>query len=122
MATGPARDTPDRLRSSGEAHGLDPVDRAFLAARPGDPEDTARRSSEAHDDIFTPRQDDQRMRGAVLHLIDQGGRLAAELHGLGFEPVNVVPCIDGPTGIPREEAADAGRWESLTGLLDWRHR
>lgn len=117
VTTDPVTDTSDVLRSYGEAHELDPSNWQFLTVRPGDPEDATRQISEAYDNTFTPMEDGQQMHGVVFHVIDRGGRLAAKFHGLRFEPTNLVLYINGLTNAPQEEPAEAGWWESLTGLF-----
>jgi protein SCO1 len=117
VTTDPAADTPEVMRSYGEAHGLDSVNWTFLTVLPGDPEDTTRLLSESYNNTFTPMEDGQQMHGAVFHVIDRGGRLAGKFHGLRFEPVNMVLYINGLTDTANheEEHAEAGWWERLTG-------
>lgn len=115
VTTDPEADTPEVMRSYGEAHGLDPVNWTFLTVPPGAPEDTTRQLSEAYSNTFTPMEDGQQMHGAVFHVIDQGGRLAGKFHGLQFEPVNMVLYINGLTDTANHEEghAKAGWWESV---------
>lgn len=117
VTTDPEGDTPEVMRSYGEAHELDPINWTFLTVRPGDPEDTTRQLSEAYNNTFTPIEDGQQMHGVVFHVIDRGGRLAAKFHGLQFEPVNMVLYINGLTdnALHAEQHSDAGWWERLTG-------
>jgi protein SCO1/2 len=116
VTTDPKADTPEVMRSYGEAHGLDPVNWTFLTVPPGAPEDMTRQLSEAYNNTFTPTEDGQQMHGAVFHVIDQGGRLAAKFHGLQFEPVNMVLYINGLTDNAAHagEHSEAGWWERLT--------
>ncbi len=118
VTTDPAADTPELMRAYGEAHGLDPMNWTFLTARPTDGEDATRELSEAYNNTFTLTDDGQQMHGAVFHVIDRGGRLAAKFHGLRFEPVNMVLYVNGLTNAPREaEEAEAGWWESVAGVF-----
>lgn len=80
VTTDPEADTPDVMRSYGEAHGLDPINWTFLTVLPGASEDMTRQLSEAYNNTFMPTEDGQQMHGAVFHVIDQGGRLAAKFH------------------------------------------
>src|SRR3546814_15210714 len=52
ITTDPANDTPDVLREYGLAHGLDPVNWAFLTTAPDQPEDATRRLAEAYGHRF----------------------------------------------------------------------
>ena len=119
VTTDPEADTPEVMQTYGEAHGLDPVNWTFLTVPPGGPEDMTRQLSEAYNNTFTPTDDGQQMHGAVFHVIDQGGRLAAKFHGLQFEPVNMVLYINGLTdnAAHAQEHTEAGWWERLTGGL-----
>ena len=115
VTTDPAADTPAVMRAYGEAHGLDPTNWRFLTIRPEDAEDATRALSEAYANTFTPMGDGQQMHGAVFHVIDRGGRLAAKFHGLEFEPVNMVLYVNGLTnGEHGAEEAGGGFW----GLFD----
>ena len=119
VTTDPAADTPEVMKAYGEAHDLDPVNWTFVTARLGDPENATREISAAYDNTFTPVGDGQQMHGAVFHVIDRGGRLAAKFHGLRFEPVNMVLYINGLINEPHEMERPAGEgwWDRLTGLL-----
>jgi protein SCO1/2 len=120
VTTDPEADTPEVMRSYGEAHALDPVNWIFLTVRPGDPEDATRRLSESYNNTFTRSEDGQQMHGAVFHVIDRGGRLAGKFHGLRFEPVNMVLFINGLTDTSRHigEHAEAGWWGRMKGMFD----
>jgi protein SCO1/2 len=95
VTTDPEKDTPEVLRSYGDAHGLDPSNWTFLTARAGDPEETTRKLAETYNLRFDPLPDGQQMHGVVTNVIDREGRLAAKFHGLRFEPVNLVLYING---------------------------
>lgn len=118
ITTDPERDTPEILRTYGEAHGLDPVNWIFLTAPSGQPEDATRQIAKAYGLEFTLTDDGHQMHGVVTHVIDRGGRLAAKFHGLRFEPVNIVLYLNGlinnaSTAKPPAEKS----W--LEQLTDW---
>ncbi|MBP1807632.1 SCO family protein [Rubellimicrobium aerolatum] len=111
VTTDPTADTPEVMRAYGEAQGLDPFNWRFLTIRPEDAEDATRALSEAYANTFTPTEDGQQMHGAVFHVIDRGGRLAAKFHGLEFEPVNMVLYVNGLTNEEHgPEEAGGGFW------------
>lgn len=118
VTTDPAADTSEVMRNYGEAHGLDPVNWAFLTVPPGAQGDMTRQLSTAYKNTFTPMEDGQQMHGAVFHVIDQGGRLAAKFHGLQFEPVNMVLYINdlSDNAAHAEEHTEDWGWE---GLASW---
>ena len=119
VTTDPDIDTPDVLRSYGEAHGLDPYNWTFLTRRPGDAANTTRELAEAYNVRFDQLDDGQQMHGVVTHVIDRGGRFAAKFHGLRFDPVNLVLYVNGLTNAPTrsEPPKEAGWWDSIRGLL-----
>lgn len=118
VTTDPERDTPEILRTYGEAHGLDSSNWIFLTAPSGQPEDATRRIARAYGLEFTQTDDGQQMHGVVTHVIDRGGRLAAKFHGLRFEPVNMVLYLNGliNNASAAEPPAEKGWLEQLT---DW---
>lgn len=115
VTTDPTADTPEVMRAYGEAQGLDPSNWRFLTIRPEDAEDATRALSASYANTFTPTDDGQQMHGAVFHVIDRGGRLAAKFHGLEFEPVNMVLYVNGLTN-GEHEAEETGR--GFWGLFD----
>lgn len=119
VTTDPEIDTPDVLRSYGDAHGLDPDNWLFLTRRTGDSEDATRSLAEAYNLKFEPLDDGQQMHGVVTHVIDRGGRFAAKFHGLRFEPLNLVLYISGLTNAPNRPSkpVEAGWWDSVKGLF-----
>lgn len=119
ITTDPAADTPEVMRAYGEAQGLDPSNWTFLTIRPGQAEDATRALSAAYANTFMPTEDGQQMHGAVFHVIDREGRLAAKFHGLGFEPVNLVLYVNGLTNGEHGggEPSDPGLWDRLTGMF-----
>lgn len=119
VTTDPVADTPEIMAAYGEAHGLDPVNWTFLTAPPEDADGTTRDLSAAYDNTFTPVEDGQQMNGAVVHVIDRGGRLAGRFHGLDITPMNMVLYVNGLTNNHpgHEEPATEGWWDGLTGML-----
>ena len=94
ITTDPANDTPEVLRDYAPAHGLDPVNWAFLTTMPDQPEDATRRLAEAYGHRFDKTEDGYQVHGVVTHVIDKEGRWRANFHGLKFEPVNLVLFIN----------------------------
>ena len=119
VTTDPEVDTADVLKSYGGAHGLDPRNWMFLTRRPGDPEDATRKLSETYNVRFQPQDDGQQLHGVVTHVIDRGSRFAARVHGLRFEPLNLVLYINGLTNAPSRPSkpTEAGWWDSVKGLF-----
>lgn len=108
ITTDPSADTPEVMQAYGEAQGLDPANWRFLTIRSGEAEDATRALSETYANTFTPTEDGQQMHGAVFHVIDRGGRLAAKFHGLEFEPVNMVLYVNGLTNAVHEAEDEGG--------------
>jgi len=119
VTTDPERDTPSVMEGYGPAHGLDPVNWAFLTTLPGQPEDATRQLAKAFGHTFTPGEDGMQMHGVVTHVIDQGGRWRANLHGLKFEPTNLLVYLNAL--VNRAQAPhphpEPSLWERLRGLL-----
>ncbi len=114
VTTDPVRDTSEVLDAYGPAHGLDAGNWMFLTTRPGQPDGTTRKLSEAYNVRFEPLKDGQQMHGAVTHVIDRGGRFAAKFHGLRFDPLNMVLYISGLTNNVRKPAkTEPGWWDRL---------
>ncbi|MGQ0677264.1 MAG: SCO family protein [Rhodospirillales bacterium] len=96
ITTDPERDSPDILRAYGPAHGLETENFTFLtsgADRPGD----TRALAAAFGLKFTPTNDGQQMHGVVTHVIDKSGNVRARVHGLKFDPVNVLLYVNALT-------------------------
>ncbi|SIT56579.1 Cytochrome C oxidase [Mesorhizobium prunaredense] len=114
VTTDPVRDTSEVLDAYGPAHGLDAGNWMFLTTRPGQPDGTTRKLSEAYNVRFEPLEDGQQMHGAVTHVIDRGGRFAAKFHGLRFDPLNMVLYINGLTNNVRKPSKpEPGWWDRL---------
>jgi protein SCO1/2 len=118
VTTDPERDTGEVLRGYGVAHGLDPVNWAFLTAAPDQP-DATRKLAEAYGLVFTETGDGLQMHGVVTHVIDQDGRLRARFHGLEFAPVNLVVYVNALVNgaqAPHEDS-EPSLWSKLKALL-----
>lgn len=119
VTTDPVRDTPAVMQGYGPAHGLDPVNWAFLTTSPGQPENTTRQLAKAFGHTFTPAEDGTQMHGVVTHVIDQDGIWRANFHGLEFEPTNLLVYLNALTN--RVQAPhphpEPSLWERLRGLL-----
>jgi len=116
ITTDPAKDTPDVLKAYGPAHGLDKYNWVFLTTRSGEPEDTTRKLAQSYNLRFDPLEDGQQMHGIVTHVIDRGGRFAAKFHGLRFDPLNMVPYVNGLAD--PSKAPEPGLWNRLKALYE----
>jgi protein SCO1/2 len=119
ITTDPKRDTGRILGEYGQAHGLDPVNWAFLTAMPDQPEDSTRKIAEAYGLKFTRSEEGMQMHGVVTHVIDQDGRLRARFHSLKFEPVNLVVFVNALTNRTQKPHAhqQPSFWEKLKGAF-----
>lgn len=119
ITTDPARDRGQVLSDYGTAHGLDPVNWMFLTTGPDQPEDTTRTLAKAYGLEFTKTEDGEQMHGAVLHVIDQDGRLRGRFHGLKFQPVTFVAFVNALTNkdLPDDGHGSAGFWDWLKGFF-----
>lgn len=114
ITTDPARDRGQVLSDYGSAHGLDPVNWTFLTTGPNQPEDTTRTLAKAYGLEFTRTEDGDLMHGAVIHVIDQDGRLRGRFHGLKFQPVTFVAFANALTN---KDLPDDGH--TASGPVDW---
>ena len=123
ITTDPENDTPDVLRAYGPAHGLDPVNWAFLTTTPDQPEDATRRLAEAHGHKFTKTEDGYQVHSVVTHVFDKQGRWRANFHGLKFEPTNLVMFINAlvneANAPPGHGHIEEGLWDKVKGLFAW---
>lgn len=121
ITTDPKHDTGSVLKEYGEAHGLDPVNWAFLTSAPDKPEDTTRKIAEAYGLKFTEGEEGMQMHGIVTHVIDQDGRLRARFHGLKFEPVNLVVFVNALTNRTQKPHPhpQPSFWDKLKGSFPW---
>ena len=93
ITTDPENDTSDVLRSYGQIHGLDPVNWVFLTSGSDRPSAT-RELAERYGHKFTLTDDGYQLHGVVTHVIDREGRWRANLHGLAFDPTNLVVFVN----------------------------
>jgi protein SCO1/2 len=107
------------LRDYGKAHGLDPVNWAFLTAPPDAPDDATRKIAEAYGLTFTKGEGGAQMHAIVTHVIDQDGRMWARFHGLKFDPVNFVLFVNALTNnLQKHHHEEApSLWDRLKGFL-----
>lgn len=119
ITTDPARDRGQVLSDYGAAHGLDPVNWMFLTTRSDQPEDTTRTLAKAYGLKFTKTEDGEQMHGAVIHVIDQDGRLRGRFHGLKFQPLTLVAFVNALTNkdLPDDEHSTSGPLDWLTGFF-----
>ncbi len=117
ITTDPKKDTLSVLRKYGKDQGLDQVNWSFLTTRPGQPEDATRQLAARFGHKFMPVDDGAQVHGVVTHVIDRDGHWVANLHGLKFDPVNLVLFVNQLTNhhgnAPRR--TERGYW---TRLLD----
>jgi protein SCO1 len=119
ITTDPKRDRGQALRDYGAAHSFDRVNWTFLTAAPDQPEDTTRKIAKAYGLDFTDAHDGAQMHGIVTHVIDQGGRLRARFHGLGFKSLNLVIFVNALVNkiqVPHEHAGPS-LWSKLINLF-----
>lgn len=112
ITTDPANDTPDVLKDYGPMHGLDPTNWVFLTAGPDQGEDTTRNLVQAYGHKFTKTEEGLQVHGIVTHVIDRGGRWAANFHGLEFDPLNLVRYVTALTNNP-QKPAEPTLWEKV---------
>jgi protein SCO1/2 len=115
ITTDPVRDVPEVLKGYGPAHGLDPSNWLFLTSGPDKPEATTRDLVEAFGHGFLVTEEGNQVHGVVTHIIDQNGTLAANFHGLGFEPTNLVLYLNGlvNVNVPHKEPGPASLWDRV---------
>jgi len=114
ITTDPENDTAEVLGDYGPAHGFDPANWTFLTTLPSQAEGTTRALAKTFGHRFTEGEDGYQTHGVVTHVIDRGGRWAANFHGLRFESVNQVLYIN---GLINNAAAPPPKPEP--GVLDW---
>jgi protein SCO1/2 len=114
ITTDPEKDTAEVLGDYGPAHGFDPANWTFLTTLPSQAEDSTRALAKTFGHSFTEGEDGYQTHGVVTHVIDRGGRWAANFHGLRFESVNLVLYINGLIN-----NASAPRPKAEPGVLDW---
>jgi len=120
ITSDPANDTPEVMRAYGPAHGIDPVNWAFLTAAPGQQEDATRKLVEAFGHKFTVTDYGFQVHGVVTHMIDKSGRRRANFYGLRFDPTNMVLFINALTNDSAKPhgRSDPTMWERVKGLFN----
>lgn len=115
VTTDPGSDTPDVLKTYGPTHGLEPSNWMFLTIGPELREDATRKLAEAYGHKFVKSRDGYQTHGVVTHIIDRGGRWAANFHGLRFASVNMVVYINGLTNETGSSSAgdDGTFWDRV---------
>jgi len=119
ITTDPGKDTAEILSGYGPAHGFDPANWVYLTTLPGQAEDSTRALAETFGHSFATGEDDYQTHGVVTHIIDRGGRWAANFHGLRFASVNMVLYINGlinNAAAPKQEA-EPGMWDWVKDLF-----
>ena len=94
ITTDPSRDRGNVLTEYGRAHGLDPVNWAFLTTKTDQQEDLTRKLAQQFGHRFDKTEDGYQTHGIVTHVIDKEGRWRANFHGLKFEPSNLVIFVN----------------------------
>ncbi len=115
ITTDPSRDRDQVLTEYGEAHGLDPVNWAFLTSPADAPQDTTRKVAKAYGLEFT-EVDGVQMHGLVTHVVDREGRLRGRFHGLNFEALSLVTFAN---ALANDTYDADGHSEPSQGLWSW---
>ena len=116
ITTDPKNDTVDVMRDYGPAHGLKPGNWMFLTTMPRQPEEATRKLAEQFGHKFLKAEDGYQTHSVVTHVIEKGGRWAANFHGLRFEPVNLVLYLNGLTNTPPKHP-EPNIWDKMKGLF-----
>ena len=113
ITTDPVNDTPGVLAAYGPARGLDPGNWLFLTIGPEQDENRTRLLAESYGHRFDKGADGYQVHGVVSHVIDRGGRWAANFHGLEFDSLNMVLYINGlmNNSYAAEEASEPSWWD-----------
>lgn len=118
ITTDPKTDTPEVLKTFGEDHNLNPMNWTFMTVAPDQAEDTTRKLAEAFGHKFAKGDDGYQTHGVVTHVIDRGGRWAANFHGMRFNSVNMVLYTNGLINKPPEPKKDRGWLDKLRGFFN----
>ena len=118
ITTDPKNDTPDVMRTYGQAHGLNSVNWVFLTGGPARPTVT-RELVEQFGHKFTEADGGYQVHSVVTHVIDRAGRWRANFYGLKFQPTNLVLFINALTNDSHEEAEEPtpGFWQKLREMF-----
>lgn len=118
ITSDPKRDTPDVMREYGKAHGLDPVNWAFLTSGPERPIVT-RELVQKFGHKFTEVEGGYQVHSVVTHVIDREGRWRANFHGLKFQPINLVLYLNALVNDVHgaEAVRKRGLWDRIRELF-----
>jgi protein SCO1/2 len=116
ITTDPINDTPELMRDYGLTRGLETGNWVFLTKVPNQAEDTTRKLAEQFGHKFLKVQDGYQTHSVVTHVIEKGGRWAANFHGLRFESVNLVLYLNGLTNTPPKHP-ELNIWDKMKGLF-----
>lgn len=119
ITTDPENDVDDILREYGPTHGLETDNWIFLTKQPEQAEDATRKLAEKFGHKFIKSESGYQTHSSVTHIIDKGGRWAANFHGLKFKPVNLVLYLNGLShNTHRPKApAESSFWQRLRELF-----
>ena len=118
VTTDPVNDTPDVMKDYPGWHGLDPHNWTFLTTRPGQAEDATRQLADEYRVHFgVDPQSGTQLHGAVMHVIDIGGRFAAKFHGMEFKNTNAVLYVNGLINNAQHRDDDQGGFWSRLGTM-----
>src|SRR3546814_15523146 len=94
------------IKDYGSAHGLDPANWTFLTTASDQPEDATRRLAEAYCHSFAKTGDGYQVHGVVTHVVAQPGQWSGNVHGLKFEPANLVVFANAMVNAPTATQAE----------------
>lgn len=119
ITTDPKNDSLEVLKAYGPIHGLDQSNWSFLTTGSSQRNDATRKLAESYGHRFVKTADGYQTHGIITHIIDQGGRWAANFHGLRFEPVNMALYINGLTNkrLPTEKMGAKTFWDRIKGFF-----
>ncbi len=119
ITTDPVNDTPQVLREYGPAHGLKETNWLFLTATPEQTEHATRDLAKKFGHKFIKTDNGYQTHSVVTHIIDRGGRWAANFHGLRFKPVNLALYINGLSNKqrPSRGVEKPSLWEQVRKLF-----
>lgn len=115
ITTDPENDTAEVMKDYGPAHGLERDNWIFLTKRSEQAEDDTRKLAEKFGHKFIKSESGYQTHSSVTHIIDRGGRWAANFHGLKFRPVNLVLYLNGLSHNTHrsEDSAETSFWQRL---------
>ena len=119
ITTDPERDIAENVMNFGELHGLNEVNWSYLTKLPDQDEAETRSLVQQYGHKFKVMDDGMQVHGVVTHVIDRGGRWAANFHGLNFEPVNLLLYVNGLSHRvwPPKLQSKPGFWERMRNMF-----